>query len=142
MRALSPTFFGVSMKNDGGSFSIFAILFFSLSLCFGVLSCGSSSPPATALVQVKVSGVGAGTVTSSIGGINCSKTGGGTCIATLDVGSAVTLNANPGQGFFFNGWKGGACSGAGACVITLNSDVNVSASFVNVVFVSNRALDG
>jgi hypothetical protein len=40
----------------------------------------------------------------------------------------LALDANPGPDSTFEGW-GGACSGTGACELTLDSDTAVSASF-------------
>jgi hypothetical protein len=71
-----------------------------------------------------VSESGRGTVTSSPAGINC----GSTCNASFAVGTQITLTATAAGGSSFTGW-GGACSGAGACTITMNSDQSVTASF-------------
>jgi len=44
----------------------------------------------------------------------------------------VTLNSAPGAGSTFAGWSG-ACSGTGACSVTLNADASVTATFNNPV---------
>ena len=67
---------------------------------------------------------GNGTITSSPAGINC----GSNCSASFNSGTSVTLTATPNSGYTFSGWSG-ACSGTGACVVTLNSNQTVSASF-------------
>jgi hypothetical protein len=73
-------------------------------------------------------GNGSGTVTSDRGGINC----GTTCSATLGSGTVVTLTASPASGSRFAGW-GGACSGTGACTITMSAATQVTASFIGQV---------
>ena len=81
-------------------------------------------PPPNNTLGVTRAGGGTGTVTSSPAGINC----GATCSAAFTPGSAVTLAATPTGGSVFGGW-GGACSGSGACVVTLDSGKSVSALF-------------
>jgi hypothetical protein len=78
-------------------------------------------PPPFALT---VSSSGNGTVTSGDGMINC----GSTCSANYTQGTQVNLTATPASGFGFAGW-GGACSGIGACSVTMNAAQSVSASF-------------
>ncbi len=65
-----------------------------------------------------------GTVTSTIAGIDC----GGTCSAKFPSGTAVTLTATPPAGLAFLGWSG-ACTGTGACTVTISADTKVQASF-------------
>jgi hypothetical protein len=71
-----------------------------------------------------VSVFGNGTVTSSPPGITC----GATCSSSFGSGTQVTLTATPAKDAVFNGW-GGACSGTGNCVVTMNAAANVSAAF-------------
>ena len=84
-------------------------------------------PTPTFSVTVVVSGDGAGTVTSAPGGISCTKDG-GTCSATYDQGTAVTLTAAAGADSELAGW-GGACSGTGGCALTVTAETAVSAEF-------------
>ena len=65
-----------------------------------------------------------GTVSSSPAGINC----GTTCSASFTSGTSVTLTATPNSGYTFSGWSG-ACSGTGACTVTMNTAQSVSANF-------------
>lgn len=70
--------------------------------------------------------VNSGTVTLSPAGINCTGAT-GTCSYSFVAGTAVTLTAI-GNGFT-PGWSGGGCSGTGTCVVPLNNDTPVTATF-------------
>jgi Divergent InlB B-repeat domain len=69
-------------------------------------------------------GTGSGTVSSTPTGINC----GATCSANFTSGASVSLNATPASGSAFAGW-GGACSGTGACSVTMSAAQSVTATF-------------
>jgi uncharacterized repeat protein (TIGR02543 family) len=71
-----------------------------------------------------VSKTGTGTVTSSPAGINC----GSTCSAVYGSGQQVTLTASAGAGYTFTGWSG-ACTGTGACTVTMSANRSVTATF-------------
>lgn len=75
-------------------------------------------------VTVAITGNGLGDVTSSPPGISCP----GSCSATVNHGTTVTLDATPQAGSTFVGWSG-ACSGTGPCVLTVTGDVAVTAAF-------------
>ncbi|MBI4844423.1 MAG: InlB B-repeat-containing protein, partial [Nitrospirae bacterium] len=77
-----------------------------------------------ALDIIKI-GIGGGAVTSSPGGINC----GANCVANFDFGTDVTLTATPDIGSTFAGWSGGGCSGAGTCVVRMDSAKSVTAAY-------------
>jgi len=82
-------------------------------------------PPPTYALNVTRSGTGAGTVTSSTGGINC----GSACSANLASGTTVTLTAAAASGSTFGGW-GGACTGTAAtCTVSMTAARSVSAAF-------------
>ena len=72
-------------------------------------------------LSVTLAGSGSGSVTSNPTGLNC----GATCSADFSNGTAVTLTAT---GTGFTGWSGG-CTGTGACVVTLNANTVVTATF-------------
>ena len=78
-------------------------------------------------LTVSSSGTGKGTVISSPSGINC----GNTCSYSYPANTRVTLTPKPMTGSKFEGWRG-ACSGSGACQITLSSDQKVTATFVRI----------
>src|SRR5205085_981351 len=77
-----------------------------------------------------VTKIGSGTVTGT--GINC----GTDCSETLSYSTNVTLTATPATGYSFTGW-GGACSGAGACTVTMNAAKSVTATFTLQTFALN-----
>jgi YVTN family beta-propeller protein len=76
-------------------------------------------------LNVAEAGTGGGTVTSNPAGINCPTT---SCAANFSSGTSVTLTAAPNAGSTFVGWSG-ACSGGGACTVTMNSNQAVTATF-------------
>jgi hypothetical protein len=80
--------------------------------------------PVTYTLGVTKAGTGSGTVTSSPAGISC----GATCSAPYVAGTVVTLTATPATGWAFAAWSG-ACSGAGACQVTMSAARDVIATF-------------
>jgi hypothetical protein len=73
-------------------------------------------------LTVSLSGSGKGTVTGS--SISCP----GTCTQSYVSGTQVTLAASPAAGSAFAGWSG-ACTGLGACSVTMSAGQSVTASF-------------
>ena len=102
--------------------------------CTGTGACvltmdGNKSVTATFAVSrytlsVSKTGNGSGTVGSTPAGIDC----GATCGALFDHGTVVTLTAQAGGGSQFVSWSG-ACTGSGACQVTLGADASVAATF-------------
>jgi hypothetical protein len=79
------------------------------------------------LLTLTKSGGGAGTVKSSVAGINC----GATCATTKAAyyqGEVLELTATPGKGSAFKGWSG-ACTGAATCTVTMSEARGVTAEF-------------
>jgi hypothetical protein len=74
--------------------------------------------------MLTVSTSGSGTVTSTDGYINC----GSSCTHSYASSTSVTLNASPASGWSFTSW-GGACSGAGSCVVSMQATQTVNATF-------------
>ena len=97
-------------------------------------------PAATAVLRtltITASGSGDGVVTSSPAGINCTVTGGVVaatgCKHQFGDGVVVTLTAVPKSGHSFVQWYG-ACSGTGACKVTMTADRSAQARFLKGPF--------
>ncbi len=98
-------------------------------------SCRYTAPTNFALTVTKA-GTGSGTVASSPAGIAC----GATCSTTHTNGTSVTLTATPATGSTFTGWSG-ACSGTGSCVVTMDANKAVTATF-NTAPTNNTGVTG
>lgn len=75
-------------------------------------------------LTVILNGAG-GQVVSSPVGIDC----GAECSHVYGEGTPVTLTATAGAGTAFDGWSPDACPGAGPCLVTMNQDWTVTATF-------------
>jgi hypothetical protein len=75
-------------------------------------------------LAVTLRGNATGTVTSDPAGIAC----GDVCAAPFPPGAAITLTATPDEGATFEGWSGD-CAGAETCVVTLDADRSLAATF-------------
>ncbi len=84
-----------------------------------------STPVSAALLRAVVTGTGNGLLTSSPSGLSCP----GTCASLFPSNATVRLNAAASPGSVFTGWSG-ACTGTGACVITMDKAQAVTATFV------------
>jgi Divergent InlB B-repeat domain len=101
--------------------SITAAIVLAYCLACGGSSSGSGSTgPGQARLHISVAG--SGTVRGA--GSDCR----GNCDLTPAPGTQYQLEAVPDSGGTFAGWSG-ACTGTGACQITVNGDVSVLASF-------------
>ena len=69
-----------------------------------------------------------GIVKSTPPGINCGPWLATVCSAAFEYGTPVTLSVSPHPSASFLGWSG-ACSGAGSCTVTMDSNKAVAASF-------------
>lgn len=87
-------------------------------------------------LAVAKAGTGKGTVRTLDNLINC----GNDCAEKYDEGAVTTLVAEADGSATFTGWSGGGCSGAGACVITMNSDRTVTATFKGKFSLSGRVV--
>lgn len=74
---------------------------------------------------VTTEGIGTGTVTSFPAGIDC----GAACSADFGEGTSVTLTGTPDAGSALDGWSGADCQGNGNCMVTMDQDTTVTATF-------------
>lgn len=76
-------------------------------------------------VNLTVTGSGSGSVLSTPSGIagNTSNS------ASFPAGTKVTLQTTAAQYSIFSGWTSGACSGTADCLLTMNADKSVTATF-------------
>jgi hypothetical protein len=77
-------------------------------------------------LTVSKTGTGSGTVTSTPAGINCGSGAG--CEAEFEEGVEVELHQSASSGSEFKEWTG-ACSGSGACKVTMGAAKSVGAVF-------------
>jgi hypothetical protein len=95
----------------------------------GTATSATSFTVTAALTVQKTSGplgIGAGTVTSSPGGINC----GPNCSAAYNLGTIVVLTATPTGVSIFNGWTGCDTATGASCTVTMSKAKTVTAAFL------------
>ena len=104
---------------------------FATNVCsFTVPSTPFTFVPATFNLQtftLTVTSAGGGTVTSSVGAINC----GAACSDVFIATTPVVLTAAAIPGYRFDGWSG-ACTGTGVCNLTMTADFAVTATFSSI----------
>jgi len=81
--------------------------------------------PSKYTLTINKGGTSTGVVTSSPEGINC----GSDCDEIYYSSTVTKLIAIPDTNSFFSGWSGGGCSGTGQCILTINTDTIVTATF-------------
>lgn len=81
--------------------------------------------PSQHTLTVNKDGKGTGIVTSSPEGINC----GSDCDEVYYSGTVIKLIAIPDTNSSFSRWSGGGCSGTRQCILTINTDSIVIATF-------------
>jgi hypothetical protein len=91
-------------------------------VCDTTGSVGGSEP----ILTVSFLGSGTGTVSSALG-FSCASTA-GSCVDSFPFGTTVTLTATPIAPSTFGGWSG-ACTGTSTCVLLMESDTTVTATF-------------
>jgi len=84
----------------------------------------NGQPVPTYSLNVMKNGTGSGGVASDPQGLDC----GATCTKTFTAATRVTLTASAGPGSQFAAW-GGACTGTAPCIVAMNSNNNVTATF-------------
>jgi hypothetical protein len=107
-----------------------------------VAGLAAAATVATHQLKVNIAGSGSGVIHGA--SIDCSASSGGPvgpCEVSEVTGNRVTLTASASRGSTFIGWSGSGCSGTGACTVTLNSNVTVTARFsMAILSVINRPL--
>jgi uncharacterized repeat protein (TIGR02543 family) len=122
-----PTTVVTVFERDGGAIGdVIVAQFAYYDLCESVganQELPDPRPPSVAL-SASVAPGGAGWVRSTPYGIDCPTA----CSRPFARDSSLSLEAHPTNGFTFTGWTG-ACTGAGACVVTMDEDKSVTAHF-------------
>jgi len=95
----------------------------------------SQIPAGNQLLTVTVTG--AGSVSTNPAGLNCSTT----CSYPFPNGTAVSLIPSANTGQTFMGWTGGGCIGRSSCLITMDSNKSVTATFENTYTLIMPALN-
>ncbi|MGE0453570.1 MAG: FG-GAP-like repeat-containing protein [Vicinamibacteria bacterium] len=101
----------------------------SMTAARSVTATFDALPPQTFPLAVTKAGTGGGTVSSTPAGISC----GSDCSEDYASGTVVALTATPDAGSAFAGW-GGACSGTGACTVSMSAARSVTATFNKLRF--------
>jgi len=108
----------------GGGCSGMGACTLTLNAATAVTGAFNVATPQTAKLTVNGGGNGTGTFTTAPTGASC----GAGCVS-FNAGTVVTVSATPAAGSIFSGWSGSGCSGTGTCVVTMNSDASVTATF-------------
>src|SRR5215472_13803049 len=108
-----------------------------VALLASAASLAGRTASAAVVVPLNVGLSGSGIVASNPAGINCSST----CVAGFVQGTQVSLTAVPAPGWNFAGW-GGACSGSGACSVTMSAAQSATASFSPATVSLSLSLSG
>jgi hypothetical protein len=96
-----------------------------ISTAPGTSTPASAPPPSPHTLTVATDGSGFGVVESSPAGIRCPSP---SCSASFDPGTTVTLTPAPENGSAFDHWSG-ACTGSGACQVSMDAERAVTATF-------------
>jgi Divergent InlB B-repeat domain len=83
-------------------------------------------PPVRYTLNVHVAGGGTGSVRDTTYHISCPSS----CSDDYAQGAEVVLVASPDSGSTFVGWSGAGCSGTQSCIVTMNADQDVTATFL------------
>jgi hypothetical protein len=83
-------------------------------------------PPAQYTLKVHLAGGGTGSVHDTNFNLSCPSD----CSSVFAQGAEVELVASPNSGSTFVGWSGAGCSGTQSCIVTMNSEQAVTATFL------------
>jgi hypothetical protein len=99
----------------------------SVEATFATGTPGSTGgPPSLDPFRLNVRVSGAGRVRSSPAGISCTRS----CAAWFDGGTSVSLRASPARGWRFAGWRGACGQRFGRCLLAMQTNRGVQATFV------------
>ncbi len=128
-----------------GSTSISASLSGINSSNSPILTVNAATGNFTLTVTAGNGSTGTGLVSDSTGVVNCqvsNTTATGACSESFPSGTVETLSATAtSQGATFIGWSG-ACTGTGNCVVTMNQNQSVIATFAAPTIVANFDVNG
>ncbi len=112
----------------------------TVTLRADVTAIATFSPLPNARLTIDKAGSGSGTVTSAPLGIDC----GSTCSTSFLSGTSVTVTAVAANGSSFTGWSGTAvtCPGTSPCLVLLNGDTSITATFVPASTTYNLTVSG
>ncbi len=105
--------------------------FLLLFMGTGILGCNDDDNRLT----INIEGNGTGTVISESFDINCDSD----CTYDISEDETVTLTAAAGEGSVFVGWSGEDCSGTGDCMLTMDENKTVTATFVKSIGLNETA---
>ncbi len=98
---------------------------------FGLLDNNFIESAAVTVYMLDVETEGSGTVTSEPAGINCGSNG-SSCSEDYLSGTEVALTAMHDKGGEFLGWSGDECSGTEDCIVALDDNTSIRASFCQI----------
>jgi hypothetical protein len=116
----------VTLEQEADSGSVFVEW---TGACTGSGACHVTMSAAKAVVAVFAKAQRALTIKKAGAGNGSVSCDGGACASSYPQGTSLTLTASPDASSTFSGWSGAGCSGSGSCLITINADTTVTASF-------------
>jgi hypothetical protein len=88
------------------------------------------------MVTLVTAADGNGTITSTPVGISC----GATCSAAFASGTVATLQATPGEGWYFNGWTGALCASLTLTMPTCTTSLTLPQTALTAHFLPQQAV--
>jgi hypothetical protein len=118
----------MTTNNDGSGVSSSGAIVTGNMTANVVCDTSSNGGSAEPTLTVDITGTGTGTVSSGSTGFTCASTA-VSCVDSFPSGTTVTLTATPVSPSTFGGWSGGGCTGTSTCVILLETNTDVTATF-------------
>jgi hypothetical protein len=120
-------------SNSGSLFAVWSDACTGTGACSVTMNANKAVTATFSLIAkltISKTGAGTGSVTSVPTGVLC----GVDCSEDYASGATVTLTASPDAGFVFSGWSGAGCQGAGSCVVAMDADKVLTATFAVQTF--------